>query len=102
MGVIADLNRGKGLQMDGGEALLEATDQVYVILKGKIRMQATHNVKLGHRFRPALSGCSERFIKRHRVCARIIRFTPKGAKFAAGNTDVRGVDVAVDVKVGAA
>src|SRR5215470_10586788 len=99
MGVVSDLNRGKCFQMDGGEALLEPTDQVYVILKWKIRMQAAHNVKLGYRFRPALSGLSECLVKCHRICARLFRFTPEGAKFAAGDAHVRGVDVTINVKV---
>ena len=42
------LNHGKGLEMNFGEARLQTAEQVGIVGEGKIGMQATHDVKLGH------------------------------------------------------
>src|SRR5215472_13550566 len=100
MRIVADFDRGKCFEVNGRKPFLKRPDQVNVILKRKVWMEPTDDVELGDSFGPALSCQPEGFFQGHGVSARSVGFAAEGAELATGYTDVRGVDVAVDVEVG--
>src|SRR5260221_14020184 len=62
-------------------------------------MQAAHNVELGDRLGVSRSRRLEGLFKRHGVSARSILLAPKRAQPARCYTDVRGINMAIDIEV---
>ena len=87
--------------MDAGEALLQAAQQIEVVVKRQIRMQPAHDVEFRDRFRPVLARHAEGFIQRHRVSPGRVGLAAKGAELATRHAHVGGIDMPVDVEVGA-
>ena len=83
------------------EALLQAANQIQVIVEGQIRVQATYDVKFGRAFADALGGALKHFIESpaKSIGTGRVRRAPKGAKLAMGHADVRRIDVAINVVV---
>ena len=93
-----ELNHGEGLEMNLGEALLQAAEQVGVVGEGKIGMEAAHDVKLGHRLAIPHGGVMIGLLQRHGV-ATLAGFAGETAELAVNHADVGGVQVAVDVEI---
>src|SRR5580704_10019149 len=81
------------------EALLQAGNQVEKILKWQIGMQAADDVELRNRFAVAGGGRLEGFLEGHRISTGRILLPAKSAEAAGGNTNIRGIDVAIDVEI---
>ena len=96
---VANLDRGKSLKVNAGEALLQAAHQIEVVIKRQVRMQSADDVEFRDRFRPVLSRDAERLFQRHRVSPRRVRLAAEGAELATRHADVGGIDVPVDVEV---
>src|SRR5882724_8593670 len=62
-------------------------------------MQSANDVKLRYRFSIAGSGRLESFLESHGVRPRRVLFPAEGAKTASGNTNIGGINVAIDVEV---
>ncbi len=62
--IIGDLESGKGLQVDGREALFEPPDQVQIVLKGQVGMKPADDVEFRNRFPPVLPGDMESLLER--------------------------------------
>src|SRR3989442_11060521 len=62
-------------------------------------MQPADDVKLGNRFGVSGSGGLESFLESHGVGSRRVFFSAEGAQTASGNTNIGGIDMAVDVEV---
>ena len=82
------------------KALLEAAQHLAVPVEGQLRMQPADDVELGDRFAPALARAMPDLLERHGVGLGISRLLAERAEPAAGDADVGGIDVAVDVEVG--
>jgi hypothetical protein len=93
------LHHCEGFQMDGWKAILQATQHVEVILKRQFRIEASDNVELRQCVRILLLGELEHLLELHRVAAFLTGLSRVGAlaELAVNHTDVRVVDVAVDV-----
>ena len=100
LGEKGDLDHGEGLDMNLRIPYFESAHQVHEVLEGQVRMQAADDVELRHRFGQALAGCLPGLFERHGVGVRFALLAAEGAKPAAGDTDVGGIDVPVDVEVG--
>src|SRR5438309_11189661 len=81
------------------KTLLQPGNQVTKILKRQIGVQSPDDVKLRNRFSVPGSCGLESFLESHRVRTRRVLFTAKGAKTASGNTNISGIDMAIDVEV---
>ena len=81
------------------EALLEPRNQIEEILERQVRMQTSHDVELGNRFRVARSGRLESLFQGHGVSARRVFLAAKSAQPAGGNADIRGINMAIDVEI---
>ena len=86
--------------MDARKTLLEAPEQVNVVVKRQIGMQTSDDVELGHRFRPAFARLPEGLVERHGVGPGRVRLAAESAERATGHAHVGGVEVAVNVEVG--
>ena len=64
-------------------------------------MQATNDMEFGDRFAVSRGRCLPRLFQRHSVSAGCVFLAPKRAQATGGDTDVRGINVAVDVEVSA-
>src|SRR5689334_11899401 len=99
LGQESDLDHRERLDVHAGKALLEAGDQVQKILERQVGMQAADNVELGHRLGIARSRSLPSFLQRHRVGARRVFLSAKGAQPAGRNAHVRRIDVTIYVEV---
>ena len=93
------LDHRERLQVHLRKALLQAANQVEVIIERKIGMQPADDVKFRGAFGHALRGARVNFIERKRVGARRIRRAAERAQLAVRDANVRGIDVPVDVEV---
>ena len=100
LGKESDLDHGERLDVDLGEADLQALDQVEEVLERQVRMQTADDVELGHGFAVALAGRLPRLLERHGVGSAVALLLAKGAQAAARHADVGGIDVAIDVEEG--
>src|ERR1700728_2009274 len=82
------------------KALFQAGTEIEEILKWKIGMQATDDVKFSHRLTVARRRRFEGLLKRHGVGARRIFLSPERAEATGGDAYIRGIDVAIHVEVG--
>ena len=81
------------------KTLFESGDEIEKIFERQVRMQASHDVELGHRLAVAGGRCLPGLLERHRISARSIFLAAKGAEPASGNANVRWIDMPVDVEV---
>src|SRR5580692_6124893 len=95
-----NLDHREGLDMYGGAALLEAADELQVMIESQVRMQAADDVKFRCTFSNALFRAFINLFEGERVSAGSVRITTEGAKFAMRYADVRRIDVAIDVVIG--
>src|ERR1039458_8624212 len=95
-----DLDHGERLEMHLRESLLQARDQIDIVLEWQVGVQAADNVKLRNRFAVAGSSGVPDFFQRHGVGAGGILFAAKGAQAAGGHANIGVIDMAVNVEVG--
>ena len=82
LGEKGDFDHGERLNVDFGEANLEAAYQVHEVGEGQIGVQAADNVELGHGF-GVTRGCRlPRLFKRHRVGSGVALLAAEGAEAA--------------------
>src|SRR5438552_5918206 len=62
-------------------------------------MQAPDDVKLRNRFCVTRGRSLESFLESHGVGSRRVFFSAEGAQTASGNTNIGGIDMAVDVEI---
>src|SRR5438552_16113251 len=62
-------------------------------------MQAPDDVKLRNRFCVTRGRSLESFLESHGVGSRRVFFPAEGAQTASGNTNIGGIDMAVDVEI---
>src|SRR6185437_7655588 len=96
--IIVNFDGGERFQMHMREALLQAANQVEIIIKREIGMQSADDVEFGGAFGDALRGALKDFLEGKCVSARGIGRAAKRAEFAMRDADVCGIDVAVDVE----
>ena len=98
-----DLDRGETLQVNLRPDALEARQQVRVVRKRQVGMQAVDDVDFGQRLVGALAQLVPGLLLRQRVRAGIAGPQPRErAEQARGHADVRGLDADVVVVVGPA
>ncbi len=97
----ADLDRRERLQVDVGEALLEAAEHLEVPLEGEFGVQAADDVELGHLVAALLGGVRVDVLVRHLPGVVLARQRREAAELAVVgvDADVGRIDVAVDVEV---
>ena len=67
--VVVDLDHGKSFEVHVGKTLVEAADQVEVVVEREIGMKAADDVKLSSAFGDAFRGARENLFESERVCA---------------------------------
>src|ERR1035438_5606894 len=95
-----DLDHGERLEMHLRESLLQARDQIDVVLEWQVGVQAADDVKLRNRFAVAGSSGVPDFFQRHGVGAGGVLLAAKGAQAAGGHANIGVIDMAVNVEVG--
>src|SRR5215472_18921013 len=85
--------------MDLRKTLFESSNQVEEILERQIRMQPADYMELRDGLRVAGSRGFVSFFQRHGVSARRILLPAEGAQTASCHTNIRGIDVAIDVEI---
>ena len=93
-----ELHHGEGLEMDLGETLLQATQQVGVVGEGEVGVQAAHDVKLGHRVAVPHGGVMIGLLQGHGVAA-LAGLAGETAELAVHHADIGGIQVPVDVEI---
>src|SRR5579862_5547983 len=81
------------------KASLQAAKHLAIPVEREFGMQAAHDMKFGDGFTVAISGLMPDLFERHRVCFRIAFLLAERAQLATGDTDIGGIDVAIDVEV---
>src|ERR1700735_3606321 len=79
--------------------LLQTAQHLAKPVEIQFRMQTADNMELGNRLAPALTRGLPNLLERHRVRSWIALLFAEGAQAAAGNANVRRIDMAVDVEV---
>ena len=96
-----DLDGRETLEVDAWTNLLEAPQELQVVVERQIRVQAVHHVHFGEWLMGALPQLLPRFLERHRVRAVVARLQPRErAEEATGHADVGRFEADVEVVVG--
>src|ERR1700682_6802582 len=85
--------------MDLRETCLQSGNKIEIILERQIRMQPADNVELRDRLGVSGSRRLKRFFERHGVSAGSVFLASESAQAARRNTNIRGINMAVDVEI---
>ena len=97
---VDDLDRGEGLDVQLRSNLVDRLQHRGVVIEGQPGVQSAHDVQFGGTRFGSLDGLLSNLIDRVLVGTLVATFPVKGTEGAAEGTDVRVVDVAVDVEPG--
>ena len=89
--VVVHLDHGEGLQMHLRKALLQAADQVEVIIERKIGMQAANDVEFRGAFGDAFRAARENFVERKSVRAGTSGERPKAQSLQCATQTLVGL-----------
>ena len=92
---VMDFDAGEGLNMDIRPHLLDAAQEIKVIGKRQVRMNATDHVDFADRFVETLPDLGLNFLNAHLVGERMPLFFAKGTEFTEIGADVGVVDMLV-------